>query len=63
MSNKRLASIARLIVVTLIGTAALLSARHTTGGAGEHIAATANALTNSVEKHAPQARMRCRMIT
>ena len=63
MSHKRLAPIARLTVLTLFGGAAWLSARHTTGGAGEDFAASRNALTNSAEKHTPQASMLGRMIT
>lgn len=42
-----------LTLLVLIGIAPLLGACHTTAGAGEDIAATGRAMTNSAEKHAP----------
>jgi predicted small secreted protein len=39
----------------LIGAAPLLGACHATAGAGEDISATGQALTNSAEKHTPEA--------
>ena len=42
------------LTVLLLATAApLLSACHTTAGAGEDISATGHAITNSAERHTP----------
>jgi len=49
--NKRL--IVGLTVLLLTATAPLLSACHTTAGAGEDISATGKAITNSADKHTP----------
>jgi predicted small secreted protein len=42
-----------LTLFTLMGAASLLTACHTTAGAGEDISATGHAITNSAEKHSP----------
>ena len=42
-----------LSLLTLIATAPLLGACHTTAGAGEDISAGGEALTHSAEKHTP----------
>jgi predicted small secreted protein len=42
------------LTVLLLATAApLLSACHTTAGAGEDISATGHAITNSADRHTP----------
>jgi predicted small secreted protein len=42
-----------LTLLALIGLAPMLSACHTTAGAGEDLSAGGHAITNSAEKHAP----------
>jgi predicted small secreted protein len=42
-----------LTVLMLAASAPLLSACHTTAGAGEDISATGHAITNSADKHTP----------
>jgi predicted small secreted protein len=42
-----------LSVLVLLGAAPLLSACHTTAGAGEDISATGQAITHSADKHTP----------
>jgi predicted small secreted protein len=42
-----------LTLLVLIGAAPLLGGCHTTAGAGEDIAATGHALTNSAQKNTP----------
>jgi len=42
-----------LAVLLLAAAAPLLSACHTTAGAGEDISATGKAITNSADKHTP----------
>ena len=42
-----------LTLLALIGLVPLLSACHTTAGAGKDISATGKALTGSAEKHTP----------
>jgi predicted small secreted protein len=42
-----------LTVLVLLGAAPLLSACHTTAGAGEDISATGRAITHSADKNTP----------
>ena len=42
-----------LTVLLLAAAAPLLSACHTTAGAGQDISATGHAITNSADKHTP----------
>ncbi|MGO8917796.1 MAG: entericidin A/B family lipoprotein [Stellaceae bacterium] len=42
-----------LTLLALLGAAPLLGACHTTAGAGEDIAATGHAISNSAEKNTP----------
>lgn len=49
--NKNL--VAALTVILLAAAAPLLSACHTTAGAGEDISATGHAITNSADRHTP----------
>jgi predicted small secreted protein len=42
-----------LTVLVLLGAAPLLSACHTTAGAGEDISATGHAITHSADKNTP----------
>jgi predicted small secreted protein len=42
-----------LTVLLLLGAAPLLSACHTTAGAGQDISATGHAITNSADKNTP----------
>ncbi len=42
-----------LAVLSVVAVAPLLSACHTTAGAGQDISVTGNAITNSAEKHTP----------
>jgi predicted small secreted protein len=42
-----------LTMLLLAATAPVLSACHTTAGAGEDISATGHAITNSADKHTP----------
>lgn len=42
-----------LTLFALIGLVPLLSACHTTAGAGKDISATGHAITDSAQKHAP----------
>ncbi|HLG88970.1 MAG TPA: entericidin A/B family lipoprotein [Alphaproteobacteria bacterium] len=42
-----------LTLLALLGTAQLLSACHTTAGAGEDISKTGQAIEKSADKHAP----------
>ena len=42
-----------LILFVLLGAAPLLSACHTTAGAGEDISATGHAITHSADKNTP----------
>lgn len=46
-------SIIGLTMLLLLATAPLLSACHTTAGAGEDISATGKAIQNSADKHTP----------
>jgi predicted small secreted protein len=45
--------IVALTVLLFAAVAPLLSACHTTAGAGEDISATGHAITNSADKHTP----------
>lgn len=49
--NKNL--VAALTVILLAAATPLLSACHTTAGAGEDISATGHAITNSADRHTP----------
>ena len=42
-----------LTVLMLLGAGTLLSACHTTAGAGEDVSATGHAITHSAEKNTP----------
>jgi predicted small secreted protein len=42
-----------LTVLVLLGAAPLLSACHTTAGAGQDISATGHAITHSADKNSP----------
>jgi len=42
-----------LTVLALLGSASLLSACHTTAGAGEDISSTGHAITHSADKNTP----------
>lgn len=46
-------SIAVLTLLALLGAASLLTACHTTAGAGEDISNTGHAITNSANKNTP----------
>ncbi len=53
MAMRRKLTVA-LTLLTLIGLAPLLSACHTTAGAGQDISATGRALTKSAKANTPQ---------
>lgn len=44
---------AALTMLILLGAIPLLSACHTTAGAGEDISSTGHAITNSADRHRP----------